>query len=99
MAQYDIFLSTDDGSKFGSIKKLLDSFGIGALISHAESFFLYSSNREVWVMFKTILDMQHYCRNARKAFKELNNRTVAIHTLVSPKFLNGKVYEIKRSNS
>ena len=34
--------------------------------------------------------MQHYCRNARKALKELNNRTVAIHTLVSPKFLDKK---------
>ena len=84
------YVNCDEGSKFGSIKKLLDSFGIGALISHAESFFLYSSNRDVRVTFKTILDMQHYCRNARKALKELNNRTVAIHTLVSPKFLDKK---------
>jgi len=84
------YVNCDEGSKFGSIKKLLDSFGIGALISHAESFFLYSSNRDVRVTFKTILDMQYYCRNARKALKELNNRTVAIHTLVSPKFLDKK---------
>ena len=84
------YVNCDEGSKFGCIKKLLDSFGIGALISHAESFFLYSSNRDVRVTFKTILDMQHYCRNARKALKELNNRTVAIHTLVSPKFLDKK---------
>ena len=84
------YVNCDEGSKFGSIKKLLDSFGIGALITHAESFFLYSSNRDVRVTFKTILDMQYYCRNARKALKELNNRTVAIHTLVSPKFLDKK---------
>ena len=84
------YVNCDEGSKFGSIKKLLDSFGIGALISHAESFFLYSSNKDVRVTFKTILDMQYYCRNARKALKELNNRTVAIHTLVSPKFLDKK---------
>ena len=84
------FVNCNEGSRFSSIKKLLDTFGIGNLISHAESFFLYSSNREVRVTFKTILDMQHYCKNARKALKELNNRTVTIHTLVSPKFLDKK---------
>ena len=77
-------------SKYSSIKKLLDKYGIGSLISHAESFFVHSSNREVRVTFKTVLDMQHFCSIARRTLKELNNRTVAIHTLVSPKFVDKK---------
>ena len=74
-----------EGSRFVSIKENLRKFGIDFLMTHAESFYVYS-NSAVRITFKSYLDRNHYVTRARKALRDLENKTVCLDTLLSPEF-------------
>ena len=71
------------GSRFVAIKENLRKFGLDFLMSHAESYYVYSS-LAVRITFKSSLDRNYYVMKARHALKELENKTVWLDTLMSP---------------
>ena len=70
-------------SRFVSIKENLRKFGIEFLMTHAESFYVYS-NSAVRITFKSYLDRNHLVSRARQFLKNLENKTVCLDTLLSP---------------
>ena len=72
-----------EGNRFVSIKENLRKFGIEFLMTHAESFYVYS-NSAVRITFKSYLDRNHLVSRARQFLKNLENKTVCLDTLLSP---------------